>query len=155
MGYERLAWLNVIVRRCWRGVKAATDAAVPHATLGVAKAVHVIPRPHTDVEKILPKEYQLNEQQQPQEQIMAQVISSRGNAGTTGHPSVNPTHTSITVAEKPRFNGICRPPLAIPIPAFQRRYPAGRDETLRSAITIGTWRLAPAQARTLWRRTKR
>ena len=37
-------------------VKAATDAGAAAArNVGEVKAVHVIPRPHTDVEKILPK----------------------------------------------------------------------------------------------------
>ncbi|MFJ5345977.1 BMC domain-containing protein, partial [Escherichia coli] len=40
----------------YRAVKAATDAGAAAArNVGEVKAVHVIPRPHTDVEKILPK----------------------------------------------------------------------------------------------------
>ena len=37
-------------------VKAATDAGVASAKrVGEVVSVHVIPRPHTDVEKMLPK----------------------------------------------------------------------------------------------------
>jgi microcompartment protein CcmL/EutN len=37
-------------------VKAATDAGVAAAKrVGEVVSVHVIPRPHTDVEKMLPK----------------------------------------------------------------------------------------------------
>ena len=54
VGYERIGsgLVTVIVRGDVGAVKAATDAA---RHVGEVKAVHVIPRPHTDVEKILPK----------------------------------------------------------------------------------------------------
>ena len=55
VGYERIGsgLVTVIVRG---DVKAATDAGAAAARhVGEVKAVHVIPRPHTDVEKILPK----------------------------------------------------------------------------------------------------
>ena len=48
--------VTVIVRGDVGAVKAATDAgASAAANVGEVVATHVIPRPHTDVEKILPK----------------------------------------------------------------------------------------------------
>ncbi|MBQ7095107.1 MAG: BMC domain-containing protein [Clostridia bacterium] len=48
--------VSVMVRGDVGAVKAATEAgAVTAAQLGELVAVHVIPRPHGDVEKILPK----------------------------------------------------------------------------------------------------
>ena len=47
--------VSVIVRGDVGAVKAATEAGASAATkLGELVAVHVIPRPHADVEKILP-----------------------------------------------------------------------------------------------------
>ncbi|MBE7065814.1 MAG: propanediol utilization microcompartment protein PduA [Ruminococcaceae bacterium] len=47
--------VSVMVRGDVGAVKAATEAGASAATkLGELVAVHVIPRPHTDVEKILP-----------------------------------------------------------------------------------------------------
>lgn len=48
--------VTVLVRGDVGAVKAATEVgASAAAKLGELVAVHVIPRPHTDVEKILPK----------------------------------------------------------------------------------------------------
>jgi microcompartment protein CcmL/EutN len=48
--------VSVMVRGDVGAVKAATEAGAEQASrLGELVAVHVIPRPHTDVEKILPK----------------------------------------------------------------------------------------------------
>ncbi len=48
-------YVSVMVRGDVGAVKAATEAgAAAVGTLGELVAVHVIPRPHTDVEKILP-----------------------------------------------------------------------------------------------------
>ena len=48
--------VSVMVRGDVGAVKAATEAGASAATkLGELVAVHVIPRPHADVEKILPK----------------------------------------------------------------------------------------------------
>ncbi len=48
--------VTVMVRGDVGAVKAATEVgAQAAARLGELVAVHVIPRPHTDVEKILPK----------------------------------------------------------------------------------------------------
>lgn len=48
--------VTILVRGDVGAVKAATDAgAEAAARLGELVAVHVIPRPHQDVEKILPK----------------------------------------------------------------------------------------------------
>ena len=58
VGYEKIGsgLVTVIVRGDVGAVKAATDAGAAAArNVGEVKAVHVIPRPHTDVEKILPK----------------------------------------------------------------------------------------------------
>nr|4RBV_A Chain A, Propanediol utilization protein PduA [Salmonella enterica subsp. enterica serovar Typhimurium str. LT2]4RBV_B Chain B, Propanediol utilization protein PduA [Salmonella enterica subsp. enterica serovar Typhimurium str. LT2]4RBV_C Chain C, Propanediol utilization protein PduA [Salmonella enterica subsp. enterica serovar Typhimurium str. LT2]4RBV_D Chain D, Propanediol utilization protein PduA [Salmonella enterica subsp. enterica serovar Typhimurium str. LT2]4RBV_E Chain E, Propanediol len=60
VGYEKIGGsgglVTVIVRGDVGAVKAATDAGAAAArNVGEVKAVHVIPRPHTDVEKILPK----------------------------------------------------------------------------------------------------
>ena len=47
--------VSVMVRGDVGAVKAAVDAGSANASkLGELIAVHVIPRPHTDVEKILP-----------------------------------------------------------------------------------------------------
>ena len=47
--------VSVMVRGDVGAVKAATEAgSVAASALGELVAVHVIPRPHTDVEKILP-----------------------------------------------------------------------------------------------------
>ena len=49
--------VTVMVRGDVGAVNAATEAGAAAATrLGELVAVHVIPRPHTDIEKILPKE---------------------------------------------------------------------------------------------------
>lgn len=48
--------VSVMVRGDVGAVKAATEAGASRASkLGELVAVHVIPRPHADVEKILPK----------------------------------------------------------------------------------------------------
>ena len=48
--------VSVMVRGDVGAVKAATEAGSDSASkLGEVLATHVIPRPHTDVEKILPK----------------------------------------------------------------------------------------------------
>lgn len=50
------ALVTVMVRGDVGAVKAATDAgAAAAARVGELKSVHVIPRPHTEVELILPK----------------------------------------------------------------------------------------------------
>jgi microcompartment protein CcmL/EutN len=57
VGYEKIGsgLVTVMVRGDVGAVKAATDAgAVAAAKVGEVISVHVIPRPHTDVEKILP-----------------------------------------------------------------------------------------------------
>ena len=58
MGYEKLGsgLVTVMVRGDVGAVKAAVDAGACAAEkVGEIVAQHVIPRPHTDVEKILPK----------------------------------------------------------------------------------------------------
>jgi ethanolamine utilization protein EutM len=58
VGYEKIGsgLVTVIVRGDVGAVQAATDAgAAAAANVGEVVATHVIPRPHTDVEKILPK----------------------------------------------------------------------------------------------------
>jgi len=48
--------VTVLVRGDVGAVKAATDAGAAAAErVGEVKSVHVIPRPHTDTEKLLPK----------------------------------------------------------------------------------------------------
>nr|WP_312577238.1 propanediol utilization microcompartment protein PduA [Sedimentibacter sp.] len=57
VGYEKIGsgLVTVMVRGDVGAVKAATDAgAVAAEKVGEVMSVHVIPRPHTDVEKILP-----------------------------------------------------------------------------------------------------
>ena len=57
VGYERIGsgLVTVMVRGDVGAVKAATDAgAVAAAGLGEVVSVHVIPRPHKEVESILP-----------------------------------------------------------------------------------------------------
>lgn len=57
VGYEKIGsgLVIVMVRGDVGAVKAATDAgAVAAEKVGQVISVHVIPRPHTDVEKILP-----------------------------------------------------------------------------------------------------
>ena len=58
IGYEKIgaALVTVMVRGDVGAVKAATDAGAAAAKrVGEVVSVHVIPRPHTDVEKILLK----------------------------------------------------------------------------------------------------
>ncbi len=58
IGYEKIGsgLVTVMVRGDVGAVKAATDAGAAAADkVGEVISVHVIPRPHTDVEKILPK----------------------------------------------------------------------------------------------------
>ena len=58
MGYEKIGsgLATVMVRGDVGAVKAAVDAGACAAEkVGEIVAQHVIPRPHTDVEKILPK----------------------------------------------------------------------------------------------------
>ena len=49
------AMVTVMVRGDVGAVKAATDAGAAAQTVGELVSVHVIPRPHTDVEFILPE----------------------------------------------------------------------------------------------------
>lgn len=58
MGYEKIGsgLVTVMMRGDVGAVKAAVDAGACAAEkVGEIVAQHVIPRPHTDVEKILPK----------------------------------------------------------------------------------------------------
>jgi len=58
VGYEKIGsgLVTVMVRGDVGAVKAATDAGAGAASrVGEVVAVHVIPRPHTDVEKLIPK----------------------------------------------------------------------------------------------------
>lgn len=57
VGYEKIGsgLVTVMVRGDVGAVKAATDAGgCAAAKVGEVVSIHVIPRPHTDVEKILP-----------------------------------------------------------------------------------------------------
>lgn len=58
LGYEKIGsgLVTVMVRGDVGAVKAATDAGAASAKrVGEVISIHVIPRPHTDVERILPK----------------------------------------------------------------------------------------------------
>jgi ethanolamine utilization protein EutM len=58
VGYEKIGsgLVTVMVRGDVGAVKAATDSGAAAAQkVGELVSVHVIPRPHTDIEKILPK----------------------------------------------------------------------------------------------------
>ena len=58
VGYEKIGsgLVTVIVRGDVGAVKAAVDAGSSAASrVGEVVSCHVIPRPHTDVEKMLPK----------------------------------------------------------------------------------------------------
>lgn len=58
VGYEKIGsgLVTVMVRGDVGAVKAATDAGSASASkVGELVSVHVIPRPHIEVEKILPK----------------------------------------------------------------------------------------------------
>jgi microcompartment protein CcmL/EutN len=58
VGYEKIGsgLVTVLVRGDVGAVKAATDSGASAAQkVGELISVHVIPRPHTDIEKILPK----------------------------------------------------------------------------------------------------
>lgn len=57
VGYEKIGsgLITVVVRGDVGAVKAATDAgACAASNVGEVIATHVIPRPHTDVEAVLP-----------------------------------------------------------------------------------------------------
>ncbi len=58
VGWEKIGagYVTAIVRGDVAAVKAATDAGAAAARrVGELVSVHVIPRPHTEVERILPK----------------------------------------------------------------------------------------------------
>ncbi|MDO7787832.1 propanediol utilization microcompartment protein PduA [Desulforamulus aquiferis] len=58
VGYEKIGsgLVTVMVRGDVGAITAATDAGAAAArNVGEVVSVHVIPRPHSDVEKILPK----------------------------------------------------------------------------------------------------
>lgn len=58
IGYEKIGsgLVTVMVRGDVGAVKAAVDAGVAAASnVGEVVSQHVIPRPHSDIEKILPK----------------------------------------------------------------------------------------------------
>lgn len=58
VGYEKIGsgLVTVMVRGDVGAVKAATDAgAVAAGKVGEVISIHVIPRPHTELEKILPR----------------------------------------------------------------------------------------------------
>ncbi|GKX53707.1 propanediol utilization system shell hexameric protein GrpH [Budvicia aquatica] len=58
VGYEKIGsgLVTVMVRGDVGAVKAATDAGSAAASkVGELVSIHVIPRPHTEVEKILPQ----------------------------------------------------------------------------------------------------
>lgn len=58
IGYEKIGsgLVTVMVRGDVGAIKAATDAGAAAAQkVGEVVSTHVIPRPHTDVEKLLPK----------------------------------------------------------------------------------------------------
>lgn len=58
VGYEKIgsALITVMVRGDVGAVKAATDAGAAAAQrVGEVVSVHIIPRPHTEVERILPQ----------------------------------------------------------------------------------------------------
>ena len=58
IGYEKIGsgLVTVMVRGDVGAVKASVDAGTAAANaIGEVASAHVIPRPHTDVEKILPK----------------------------------------------------------------------------------------------------
>lgn len=58
IGYEKIGsgLVTVMVRGDVGAVKAATDAGAAAAEkVGQVQSIHVIPRPHSDVEVILPK----------------------------------------------------------------------------------------------------
>ncbi len=60
VGYEKIGsgLVTVMVRGDVGAVKASVDAgAAAAANVGQVVSQHVIPRPHTDVEKILPRHY--------------------------------------------------------------------------------------------------
>ncbi|MFR4555415.1 MAG: BMC domain-containing protein, partial [Peptoniphilus sp.] len=57
VGYEKIGsgLVTVMVRGDVGAVKAATDAGAASArAIGEVVSVHVIPRPHSDTEKIIP-----------------------------------------------------------------------------------------------------
>ncbi len=59
VGYEKIGsgLVTVMVRGDVGAVKASVDAgAVAAQKVGEVVSIHVIPRPHTDVERILPKQ---------------------------------------------------------------------------------------------------
>ena len=58
IGYEKIGsgYVTVMVRGDVGAVKAATEAGAAAAKkVGEIVSIHVIPRPHSDTEKILPK----------------------------------------------------------------------------------------------------
>lgn len=61
VGYEKIGFglVTVMVRGDVGAVKAATDAGAEAArNVGELHSVHVIPRPHSEVERVLLKQYE-------------------------------------------------------------------------------------------------
>ena len=58
IGYEKIGsgLVTVMVRGDVGAVKASVDAGAAAEKVGEIVSQHVIPRPHTDVERILPKD---------------------------------------------------------------------------------------------------
>ena len=57
VGYEKIGsgLVTVMVRGDVGAVKAAVDAGAAAQRVGTVQSIHVIPRPHADTEKLLPK----------------------------------------------------------------------------------------------------
>ncbi len=96
--------MTVMVRGDVGAVKAATDAGAAAARrVGELVSVHVIPRPHIEVEKILPRRLTAayrDGRVQPARSLLATFASSRWHRGPAGNgiaSSVRP----ITVAAGP------------------------------------------------------
>lgn len=96
--YIGAGYVTIFVRGDVGAVKAATDAGASAARrVGELISVHVIPRPHTDVEKVLPKGGKTG--YSPDEKAL-QGDSSRGQLGAGNTESAEVTTSARQTTRK-------------------------------------------------------
>ena len=123
--YIGAGYVTVLVRGDVGAVKAATDAGAAAARrVGELISVHVIPRPHTEVEKILPKAPK------------RRAWPPSGRGASPGPDGSRPRlHRRGAIARAPRQGGRSRPRGILPGTdrRHRRRHGRGRHAAGRSA----------------------
>ena len=98
--YIGAGYVTVLVRGDVGAVKAATDAGAAAARrVGELVSVHVIPRPHAEVERILPRPASDANAERPREEVARRSAARNRHRWPTRHrlnlqQSRNPTKTS-------------------------------------------------------------